>query len=190
MDAKAVINLGLAELGATVSNIDPPVSTLEKHVASGYPQWKKSELTKRRWVFANKFATLNRNLVHAVPADYPYAFDLPGDQLRLIRAKGSKWIRSGDVILHTSDTLAIEYTADVPEHKCDALFIDALALRVAMASVEKVTQSNVKASVLERRYKDAIREAGVQNALIIGPENDELADEDDTWHTARYGYGV
>jgi len=190
MDAKAVINLGLGKLGASISNIDPPVSTLEKHVASGYPQWKKSELTKRRWVFANKFATLNRNLVHAVTVDYPYAFDVPGDQLRLIRAKGAKWIRSGDVILHTGDTLAIEYTADVPEHKCEALFIDALAVRVAQESVEKLTQSNVKANTLERWYKDAIREAGIQNALIIGPENDETADEDDSWHTARFGYGL
>jgi hypothetical protein len=190
MDAKSVINLGLAKLGTSINSISPPSTSLEKHCAAGYPQWKASELTKRRWVFATQYISLNLNITATVTVDRPYAFDIPPTVLRLVRPKAALWEQNGKTILSESATLDIKAVVDVLENECPALFIDALALRVSMECVEKVTESNVKFTTLERWYGNAIRAAGQNNAIIIGPEENSEPDEIDPWAAARAGIGV
>lgn len=190
MDAKTVINLGLAKLGASINSISPASTSLEKHCASFYPQWKASELTKRRWVFATQYISLNRNLTATVTEERPYAFDLPATVLRLIRPKAALWEQNGKVILSHDTTLTVKAVVNADENDCHPLFIDVLSVRVARECVEKVTESNVKYSTIKQWYADAIREAGQGNAIIIGPEDNGEPDEIDPWVAARYGFGV
>ena len=48
-----IINLGLGKISSSlISRIDPPKSPLERYCADGYENWKRTEIAKRRWVFA------------------------------------------------------------------------------------------------------------------------------------------
>jgi hypothetical protein len=190
MDAKTVINLGLAKLGASINSISPATSSLEKHCAAFYPQWKRSELAKRRWVFATQYISLNLDGAATVTTERPFAFTIPPNVIRIVRPKATVWEQNGKVILHVENTLSIKAVVDVDENDCDALFIDALACRVGKECIDKVSESNVKFGTLERWYKEAIREAGQSNAIIVGPEENSEPDEIDPWAAARFGVGV
>lgn len=188
MDAKAIINHGLSKIGSSrVNSISPPSSPIERHCQQGYTQWRDSELTKRRWVFARAFADLTQNPAVTVAPGYAYAFDLPSDCLRPIRDRHTTWIVVGKQIHHVGATLKLEYTRRVPETDFDAMFIDALAARCAFECAEFITQSNTKGASALDVYKDAIKAAGAANALIIGPEIADHASELDDWELARYG---
>ncbi len=187
MDAKAIINLGLSKISSSrVVNISPPSSPLERHCAEGYPQWRDSELTKRRWVFARAFKLLDENPGQTPAPPYEKVYDLPSDCLRPIRDKYSTWIVVGRFI-HSMGPLTLEYTRRAPESEFDPLFVDALAARSADECAEFVTQSNSKVATTQQRYDDAIKRAGIGNALIIGSEDARHADELDAWELARAG---
>lgn len=188
MDAKAVINHGLAKVTSSrIQNISPPNSPLERHCAQNYPQWRDSELMKRRWVFARAFKLLDEN-PGVTPADgYEKVYDLPSDCLRPIRDKYSTWIVAGKHI-HAQGPVTLEYVRRVPENEFDPLFVDALAARICLECVEFITQSNTKGANAEAMYKEAIKQAGVANALVIGTEDAKHADVMDDWELARAGY--
>lgn len=188
MDAKAIINLGLGQISSSrVISIAPASSPLERHCAAGYPQWRDSELTKRRWVFARQFKLLTENTGITPAPGFVKVYDLPIDCLRVIRDKHTTWIQVGKQI-HAYSAVTLEFTKRWPESEFDPLFIDALAARCAKECVEFVTQSNTKAVNINQVYTDAIKAAGVANALVIGPEDDGMnADELDEWELARAG---
>jgi hypothetical protein len=193
MDAIGIINQGLRKLGSfSVNSITPASSPIERKCAEGYSQWRKSELTKRRWVFNWFPATLSvqGSAPHAT-SERPFAFDLPADCLALIRKRGDTWRQHGRKIYAAQSTLQIEYKGDVPDTDLDPLFIDTLACRVAEEMCEWVTQSNVKKSDAVQMYKETIRIAAANNALIIGSEDsfNEL-DSQDEWMSARAGVGL
>lgn len=193
-DPKTIINQGIGYLGQHgISSYDNPQNPLERRVVSQYQQQRKSELLKRRWVFARHFAQLQLSAEKPMAtADRPYAFEKPNDYLAAVRDRSSKWQIRGGFIYHSSDSLALEYKADVPESEFDPLFIDVLAARIAMDNCEWITQSNTKfETVFQRFYIPAIQVAAANNAFIIGSEDEtELLDEDDTWIHARAGYNL
>lgn len=188
MDAKGIINYGLSKVGASrVNSLAPPSSKLEKNCAEFYPQWRDSELTKRRWVFARRVAALNLNPSVTPIEGRTFGFDMEADMLRPVRDRASTWIQSGRTILAYADALTIEYIARVPESEFDPLFVDVLGWRVVQENVEYITQSNTKGADADAKYKEAVRIAGANNALIIGAEDSVSVDELDTWELARMG---
>lgn len=184
-----VINLGLGKLGsARVANIAPPVSPLERFVATGWPLWRTSELAKRRWVFATQFDYVMTLSATLVDVDKPYEYNIPPDSLRLIRQRRTEWRQSGRKIRSNENPLSISYIRDTNPDEFDPLFVEVLACRIALECAEYVTQSNSKKADANGLYNDAVNKAGQANAYTIGPEDYGADDNDFPFITARYGY--
>lgn len=182
-----VINIGLSKIGQTpIDRIDPPRSNVERFVAVNYVHWRRTELTKRRWVFALETEFLLTK-VDTGRGERPFHYELPTDCLRPIRGKYSDWRQTGRKLAsHDDGGIHVEYVKDVPEAEFDPLFVEVLACRVAMECAEYVTQSNTKAEAASTMYMDAVRAAGQVNAFIIGPEDIQEDDNDFPFLTGRY----
>lgn len=186
---KEICNQGLGKIGSSrVNNLTPPVSAIEVKCAGEYPQWKSSELTRRRWVFAT--TTIRLDALPTTVTSYldnrTYKFDKPGDILRPIRRKNTSWVQRGQFFYNTINTLDLEYIRLVPDNELtDALFVDVLAARVGWECAELVTQSPARKRDAYAYYKNCLDEAGRSNAFIL--DEDETGGDDNayTWDTAR-----
>lgn len=188
-DALSVCNLGLGKIAASrISNLSPPRSPLERHCASGYPSWRDQEIAKRRWVFALADAQLT--MTAAEPLTHtrnPYQYTMPPNCLRPIRDKHTTWEVRGNFLYSCSTVQWLQFLQRVPETLFDPLFADVLASRVAVESVEFASQSNTKGQTADSHYLASVNEAARANAFIIGAENVQTADENDTWINGRWG---
>ena len=117
------------------------------------------------------------------------AYSLPSDFIRLLQPdppwnyNTHDWQIEGKKIL-TNDTgaLDVRYIYRVTDpNEFDALFIEALASRLAVELCEELTQSNTKGEVVRNDYVRAIREARKLNSF----ENVPAEQQTDTWITAR-----
>lgn len=185
-----IINLGLSKIASSrVNRIDPARTPLETYMAGNYPQWKREELTKRRWVCAmeeNYTLTLTNT---DETADKPYRYLLPANCLRPVRTKYSEWNQAGRSLYSTCPILKIDYIRNIPESEFDPLLNEVLACKIAMESCEYVTQSNSKKEDAERKYDRAVATAGQANAFVIGPEDIASDDGDYSWVSVRYTGG-
>lgn len=182
-----IINNGLSKIAASrITRIDPPQTPLEGFMAAGYPQWKRSELTKRRWVFATEHYKQLTKVDTLTGVDKPYKFALPNDCLRPIRTKKTEWEQRGRYLYSAYDILYIDYIRNADESEFDPLFNDVLSARVGIESVEYVTQSNKKEEKAIGYYDKAVKEAAQANAFIIGAEDIQEDDEDFSWVSSRY----
>lgn len=182
-----IINLGLGKIASSrISRIDPPSSSLERYMAEGYQQWKRSELAKRRWVFAiDEHYVLTRTATFE-GRERPYEFALPTECLRPIRSKRAEWVQRRRSLYSGYSQLTVPLIMNVDEDEFDPLFVDVLAARIAFESVEYVTQSNTKKADAEAIYRMAVDEAGRNNAYVIGPEDIQEDDNDFSFVTARF----
>lgn len=182
-----IINLGLSKIASSrITRLDPAATPLEKFMAANYPQWKRTELTKRRWVFAMVYdytLTLNATLTGV---DKPYKYVLPEDCLRPIRGKRTEWRQAGRYIYSSCSTLNLDYIKNVLEADFDPMFNEVLACKVAMESAEYVTQSNTKVAVAKQNYLDMVADAAHANAFVIGPEDIQETDEAFSWVNAHH----
>lgn len=175
-----IINLGLSKISSSrIGRIDPPKSPLENFMAINYPQWKRFELTKRRWVFATEDDYILTMTDVRDNVRQPYVYVLPNDCLRPIRTKCTEWKQRGRNIYSAYDSLSIDYIRDVAEAEFDPLFTELLACKVAWGSAEFVTQSTTKKQDAETEYEESVRTAGQANAYVIGAE--DIAGDDSTF---------
>lgn len=183
--SKEIANMGLGKIGASrINNLAPPVSPLEILIAGQYDQWKRSELAKRRWVFATIRATLTP--LPGTETDLGdgriYKYNLPGAFLRPVRNNASSWVQNGQFIYDSDSTLTLEYIQSVADSELtDPLFVDVLACRIAMECAEPATQSPGKKREAVLMYKDALAEAGRSNAFIL--DNDNPVSDDDNGYS-------
>jgi len=185
--ALQVINLGLGKISSSrVERIDPPGTSLARYVADGYPTWKRTEIAKRRWVFATEHNYLCTRTETLDFGDRPYKFAMANDCLRPIRTKRSEWKQSGRFILSAYEELRIDYIRNATEAEFDPLFVEVLAWRIATECVEYVTQSNTKKADAINLYRDAVAEAGRANAYTIGAEDNTSDDDQYAFLTSRY----
>ena len=186
---KEVANLGLGKLGASrVNNLTPSISTLENKIASEYPQWKRGEISKRRWHFAMKLDIINAGLTTLpnMPDGRIYIFNTPGNMLRALRPKNCTWVIRGQFIYDFQNTINLEYISEVPDNQMsDPLFIDVLACRVAVECAELATQSPGKRRDMQVMYAQAIEVAGRMNAFALEQHQTGGDDKAYTWDTAR-----
>lgn len=182
-----IANFGLTAIGASsIRNLTPASTSLERHIGANFEFWKRSELAKRRWVFATDFEHELELIETKDTSEYPYRFTLPDNCLRVIRNKDSRWRQSRRTLQNTEDTLCVDLVWNVDENDFDPLFVDVLAARVAMGSAEYVTQSNTKKGDADAKYREAVLTAGRANAYVIGPEDYTSGDEDNDWLSERY----
>lgn len=187
---KEVCNQGLGKIGSSrVNNLSPAISTLEIKCAAEYPQWKDSELRKRRWTFATtllKITSISTLTPDAAPDGRIYVFAKPGDLLREIRSKNIRWVRRGEFFYDFANVINLEYIRRVPDAEMtDATFIDVLAGRVAVECAETAAQSPSKKRDAVVYYKDCIEEAGRLNAFTLDEHETGGDDAGYTWDNAR-----
>lgn len=188
-DAKSICNLGLGKIAAPrVNSLSPPKSPIERHCADGYPTWRDGELEKRIWRFAlsSKVLTKTGPDVDELGDGRKYKYALPNDCIRPIRNKFTEWEQRGLFLYSRYDTLTIPYVRRASETEFPSTFVEVLACRVGLESVEFVTQSNTKDQTIEGKYARAINDAARVNAFVVGPEDVRLADENSEWITSRW----
>lgn len=183
-----IINAGIGAIaGASITRLDPPDGSLARYLAASYPIWKRTELTKRRWVFATEEDYRLTLTLTASGARRPYRYLLPSDCLRPIRLKRTRWQQRGRYLASDETQLVIDYIKSVPEADFDPLFVDVLKWAIAFQSAEYITQSNAKRDWAYGMYEQAVDAAGKANAYVIGPEDYQSTDEVFTFVTSRWG---
>lgn len=188
--AKDIVNLGLGKIAASqISTLDNGSSQLERFCAQGYTHWKRSELEKRRWVFATTVEKLTQD-GDVLPETYApnvFRFAIPGDLIRPIRQKSDTWTQRGKYVYAPAEIAWLEYVRMADEQEFPPSFVEVLACRIALECAEYVTQSNTKKADAHSLYKEAVNDAGRQNAFILGHEDISTPDEDSDWLRGRYG---
>lgn len=183
-----ICNRALQLLGAGRITSLAEDSPAAKEMARAYDPVRQRELRAHPWNFSIKRAQLAE--AGSAPAfGRAREFPLPADFLRLLppypedNYLSRDWLIEGRSIL-TDDAapLNIRYVADVTDaNQMDPLFREALAHSLAMATCEKLTQSNTKKAELREDRKEVIREAKRVNAI----ENVAQVTAEDEWITVR-----
>ena len=158
---------------------------------------RRAELRRHLWSFALRRSTLPA--LAATPAwGYPKAFQLPADFVRLAQVNDllvspsetdyrtfddSPYAIEGSTLLTVFPApLKIRYVFDVIDPGAfDALFVEALAAKLAYEACEGITQANENKNQASEDYKAAIRSA----AMVAAIEKPPQGIADDAWMTAR-----
>lgn len=182
-----IINQGLGKFSSSrIVRINPPKSPLEVHCV-GYLQWKESELSKRRWVFATDLEYELPDVGASGDSQRPYKYELPNTVLRPVRVSGAEWKQQGRKILSAYEGLRIPVVLNVLEGEFDPLFVDVLVCRVWLETNDFVKQSKSGKEEAVAAYDDAVREAAKANAFVIGPEGYTMDDDAFPFITGRSG---
>ena len=182
-----IINLGLGKLGQSqIERIDPPRTSLERFVAAGYPIWKRTEIAKRRWVFATSYDVPMALTETITDVERPYKYVIGSDVLRVVRSRYSEWRQGGRYVFSAHAELKLTLIRNAVEADFDPLFVEVLASRIAFECAEFVTQSNTKKQEASDSYTVAVGEAGRANAYTIGAEDNTSDDGVYSFLTARY----
>lgn len=182
-----IINLGLGKFSSSeIKQINPPLTALERR-CSKYGQWKESELTKRRWVFATDLAYDLPQISFTDGLRFPYKYQLGPNVLRPIRESGATWRQEGRTIISDIADLTIPVVLNILEAQFDPLFVDVLACRVWQETVSTVKESDAGRDRATEAYDDAVTTAAKNNAFTIGPE--KYGNDDDAFEflTGRSG---
>jgi len=185
-----IANLALTHLG------QPPVMALDDgSVAANtintlFDPAVAALLRAHVWNFAK--ARANLPAMAENPAfGYTTQYQLPGDCLRVVRVgqylhalgtTGYYSIEQGRILINQTGPLPVQYVQMVDDAaRFDALFVDVLAVRLALDACERLTQSNTKKQILREELEQALRRARRANAI----ERPAVATIDDTWMQAR-----
>lgn len=184
-----ICNLALAKLSADpLSSISSPSKPNEKLFAFLYPHHKDAELRKHRWLFSLQGFTLTPTglpIVNDTDGTL-YRYTMPGSAIRAVRTKDTTWQVRGRELLDVSSThISARFVMNVGEDQFDPLFIEALAAKLAIEACYKITQSNDKKADLKDDYRRAIDDAKRANALELGADSVEAADDKFDWLLAR-----
>jgi len=159
-----ICNSALTLFGeATIISIDPPDGTPAATVcAQHYHKQRNAALRAFPWGFAMKRAALNQ-LVAAPAWGFVKQYQIPADCLRIWKISHSSrtdWKREGDKLLTDLAAVSALYIAKITDTNAfDALFIDALAARVAATVCIALSAKKTTAEMLWALYKAKIDEA-------------------------------
>lgn len=160
VDEIDICNLALDHLKqAPIVNIESPTTEVEALMARQYPQARRAALRIHPWNFASFRTQLTASSDYTPVVGYTHAFRKPGDFIRLlsrIDADGlpmsTEYDLEGPYILMDADddgTLYIRYTRDIEDPgEFDPLFIDYLAINLALRVSSKFSGSEARATAL------------------------------------------
>lgn len=156
-----ICNLALGHLG------EAPIASLAEDTAAGracalyYEQTRDAVLRSHRWNFAAARVAIDAE--DEAPAfGWAKAYALPEDCLRVLEVNGSEagdWISDefaveGRMILTDATTLNLVYVAKVEDVTLfDPLFVEALAIKLAIALSETIRGTTGKAADLATMYE-------------------------------------
>ena len=193
-----IVNSALTKLGAArIMSLDDNVKEAREMHAL-YDLRRDALLRAHNWSFSMKRTSLPA-LVDAPAWGYTYAYQLPGDCLRVVQV-GDLWVIPGfadyiggpdnepykiegrTIVTDWSAPLKIRYIYRVTDTSLhDALFNEALASDLAYQACEALTQSNSKREAASYDFGEAIRKAVRANAIELPPQ----AIPDDSWIMSR-----
>lgn len=188
----AIANRALTKLGAARIIALDDDSQASNTLDSMFDTVRDAELRASLWHFSKARAVLPR-LAQAPSFGYSSQFQLPADYLRLIQVgdrithrnptvDGWYSIEGGRVLVDHPGPLNIRYVKRIEDPTLfDALFVEALACRLAAEACETLTQSNTKKQAAWAEYEQALALARRANAI----ERPALAMSDDTWLESR-----
>lgn len=178
-------NRALSHLG------EPPIAALTdaskraQYCALHYDPVRQAELRRYPWNCAETRAALPAN---ATPPAFGFgsAFPLPADFLRFWNADDPAlfgWtIESGQILTDLGAPLNIVYIRDLADVTAmDALLTRVIALELAIALCEPLSQSAAKYQEL----KDRLAEIAPQAQLVDSQENSPREWDEDVWLRSR-----
>lgn len=172
-----------------ITSIDDPKTTPEYIAARWYDMTRRSLLRQHPWNFAIRRRNIARD---AVAPEYGYAdaYTLPIDfvrHLEILTTSGDEItdyeIEEGKLLCNNGGgALYIRYVFDAQTvAKFDALFVDVLALELAMRICRKITGSNDLIAGLKEILKDIKSDA----TTVDGQERPPKRVERSKWKAAR-----
>lgn len=186
-----IANRALSKLGeARITSLDDNTKPA-RAMKARFALLRDAELTAYAW----RFAVTRTTLAAAVDVpDWGYSriFPRPVDDLRPLKVNGAYvdyrtlgvqyetsgfisdatayQIIGGDIQTNLSAPLEYEYIRrEENTGLWDALFVEAVACRLAVDAAEELTQSTAKTEVVMRQYNEAISTARRVNALYSPP---------------------
>lgn len=183
----SIANGALQKLGASriesLTQNHPNARTM----SAAFDGARDSLLRSYDWSFAIKRASIAADVDGPEWGDWT-RYTIPNDMLRLLRNDESgyqvDWKIEGLFILsRDAAPLKIRYIARIEDvNFYDALFTEALELRLAGDTCEEITQSTAKAQMIDAQYKMVINEARLNGSIEKGAQDFP----EDEWLIARY----
>ncbi|MDB5433554.1 MAG: hypothetical protein JWP35_4670 [Caulobacter sp.] len=188
----ALVKLGSAQIAALTDTGKSAVA-----LAAIYDSVRDAELRGNIWKFAMTRTTLPAE-AEAPEFGYGQKFTIPADCLRLVVVGNAFWIDNlsdyrsagnapfeidgANILTDLGAPLPIRYVKrDTDVGGYDALFVQALACRLAMEVAEALTQSPQKRQLAAQEYMVALKQARRVNAIERAPETAG----DDSWVMSR-----
>jgi len=176
-----IVNNALTALGADrVLSIDDDNENA-RTMRAVWALNRDAEQAAHPWAFAMARAALPA-LTEAPAFGFGNAYQLPTGYLSMVEV-GEQWvmyepsggaqfaIEGQQILTDAGSPLRIRYVQRIETAGLfPPLFATALAMRLAMATCERLTQSSTKLEGIMALYKDAIRTARRQNAIERPPE--------------------
>lgn len=158
--------------GETVVDIENPSSSLESLYSRWYEVSRRKLLREHTWNFAIKRAILASSAT-APAFGYTKAFPLPSDCLRLVGVFDEEGNRTSTSLYEVEDgsiqidadgtSLRISYVYDYTDVSgMDALFVDLLALEIAINTAYKISSNNTNIQRIDELIK---RRSAVARAI-------------------------
>jgi len=180
-----ICNRALDKLGyGSITSLDD--GTKAANLCSrAWPLTRDQVLRDHPWNFAVKRVITSP--VTATPVwGFAYQHPLPADLLRLLDVKDLStrdYQVEGQFILTNDSALYVRYIQRITDpNQFDALFLEAVTVRLAFEMCETLTQSNQKKDSLWGEYDDALTRA----KRVYAQENPPVIFEEDDWISVRY----
>lgn len=178
-------------LGQDEELIDPDETTrLARACRAVWDTARQATLRANDWNCCTARAQLAA-LEDAPPFGFAYAFNLPGDLLRLVDVTGPlenyrDWTLEGGQLLANYAPLQIIYVADVTDpERWDSKLAEAIATKMAAMIAVNVTGDVTVADQLQRQFDRLTIDAQAADAT----ENPPQEFDEDPWLLSRIGYG-
>jgi hypothetical protein len=186
VNATSIANLALQALGESspITDINT-ANTRSQQCKRVYEPERRALLRSHPWSFARARTTLTPE-TEAPAFGYTKQYALPAECLRFLGGPSLTYdqfeIEGKNILTDEGDALQIWYTKDIEDpNQFDPLFVNALALIMAMRLAEPVTGSSTKFDQVERQYMDAIRLAKRTSAIELPAREFQQ----DSWLDAR-----
>lgn len=171
----SIVNWALTKLGSDRITNPGDANERAETAAEIYPQVLDAELRRNAWKFAIKSAALGEELpAPALP--WTRRFALPGDCLRLLVVgsdpmRGQAWAIEGrHIVGNQAAPLPIRYvTSAVTPAIMDALFVEALATKLAIDLAPRLRDDEQTYRRLKLDYRDAVAEARRIGSIELPP---------------------
>ena len=179
----AIANLALTAMGAKlIANITEN-SDSARTINAVYDATLDGTLRQHPWNFAVKRAAIAANSIDPVHT-WAKAYPVPSDFIRMVESifQDPFAIEGNQILSDEPATLNIVYIARITDTaQFDPLFVEAFALRLAVATVERITQSFAKKNQLDADLVLVMQRA----RNVDGQEDDRKPTPIDFWITVQ-----